>query len=318
MAARSAIRVAIPICPLDTAKLYDGHHELRVVAYAQERVRHQGSDAITFTTRNRNRHTSIGGYTPRQKIDLYRHLTFTITAEGTPREAAIIAQERVLARAPYTTNMTIQIHPMQVGAGPVSFQAVAVYPDNEPVRSAPLVVDIEAINQAPIIDFIHITTNTASESTVSFGASDPENDPLTRMWYCNLIAEKNLPRAVDPNAFAQRAFSNGHLVLAATNTPACAVYDVDQPASVKEIMATLQFATGGTIINRHHAGVVFNYLDDNNFMFWGLDGQRSAWVLMRKQDGVETAFSAAALRLICRRNTGCSPSRSGPRRSHFL
>jgi len=284
-----------PNLPIDTSKLYDGYHELRVVAYAQEQVRHQGTDTATFFTRNRNRRSFIGGYTDRQKVDLYHPLSFTITAEGTPREAAIIAQERVIARAPYTTNMTIQFHPMLVGAGPVSFQAVAVYPDNEPVRSAPLVLDIASINQPPVVEHINITTNDNNERILSFDGSDPENDPLTKLWYCDVIAEKGIPKTASPDTVSQLELSDRQLVFASTNSPVCAVYEADQTKHVKEMMVTLQFAAGGTIVNRHHAGLVFNYIDENNYMFWGLDGHRSAWVLMRKQDGVENrVFSRGA------------------------
>lgn len=284
-----------PNLQFDTTRLHDGHHELRVVAYANEQVRHQGSDMLLFSTRNRNRSATIGGYAPRQAVDLYRPLTFTINAEGEPKDAAIVVQERVIALMPYTSNMTMEIHPMLVGAGPVSFQAVAVYPDKMPVRSPPLVLDIQPLNRAPVIGDITVSTNSDQAQVVTFTASDEDYDPLTKVWYFDVLKETNTPRADHAERVQTLvAEPSGHLLFAATNPPVSAVVDIDEPSRVKEVLTV--FRLGGASVNdQHHAGLVFNHIDENNFMVWGLDGNRSAWVLKRKRDGIEeTIFSRGA------------------------
>ncbi len=272
---------------IDTAQLNDGYHELRVVAYAHETVRHQGSDILGFTTRNLNRWSTIGGYSPRQKVDLYHPLTFTINAAGNPAEAAIVAQERIIARAPYATNMTLEVHPMLVGAGPVSFQAVVVYPDKVPVRSTPLPLEIAPLNKAPVIADITVATNDAGEQSVQFSATDPENDPMTLFWYYDLLKEQPTPKVANQENILQLDSLPGQLALAVTNGPSCAVFDVDAPNRIKELSLAFQAPDGSEINHLHHGGVVFNYVDENNYMFWGLDGQLDAWTLIRKRDGSE-------------------------------
>jgi hypothetical protein len=272
---------------IDTAILHDGYHELRVVAYAQEPVRHQGSDIMSFSTRNLLRSTAISGYSPRQEADLYHPLKFGITAEGSPIEAAIVAQERVLARAPYTTNMTIELHPMMVGAGPVSFQAVTVYPDLKPVRSAPLVLEIKPLNKAPEIESITIATNDEDTAISSMLAHDAENDPLTTVWYYDVLLDESEPNASPKNHMLSLQRPPGMTVTSTTNGPVSATFKADQPNRLRELMTTFRFLEGGPISTGHKAGVVFNYIDDQNYFFWGVDGFLSAWTLVRVRDGNE-------------------------------
>lgn len=275
-----------PNLDIDTAILHDGHHELRVVAYAREGVRHQGSDTLTFTSRNMNRSSVIGGYSPNQKVDLYHPLKFEVSAEGEPIEAAIVAQERVLARAAYTTNLTIELHPMTVGAGPISFQAVAVYPDKKPVRSAPLLLDIVPLNQAPQINSFAYITNAEETITASLDGNDAESDPLTTIWYTDVLRDETTP-SVSPSTNLLSMDRTSGLALAATNGLVNATFTVDAPNRLRELMAKFRFTQGGAISTEHQAGIIFNYMDDQNYFFWGVNGHFSAWTLVRVRDGKE-------------------------------
>ncbi len=275
-----------PALSMDTTRLHDGHHELRVVAYANDTVRHQGMDILRFSTRNRGRWCTLGGYEPRQKVDLYRPLRFTVTAAGQPQEVALVVQERIVARAAWTNDMTIDVHPLAVGAGPVSFQAVVAYDGKEPVRSEPLLLEIAPLNRAPVIEATRVITNEQDQLVASSTVSDPDGDPVTKFWYLNLVKEGPAPAVADPNDIVALT-TDGMLTFAATNRLACAVYPVAQPSRLRELSTRFTIAGGHALNNHHHGGLVFNYLDENNYMYWGLDGQLSAWVLVRKRDGKE-------------------------------
>jgi hypothetical protein len=280
-----------PNLDIDTAILHDGYHEMRVVAYAQESVRHQGSDILTFTSRNLNRNVAIGGYTSRQKVDLYHPLKFEVSAEGNPIEAAIIAQERVLARAPYTTNMVIELHPMLVGAGPVKFQAVAVYADKKPVRSEPLLLEILPLNEAPVISSIGYSTNSENALVASMQTGDAEQDPVTTSWYADILRDDSEP-SVSPAANLLELQRASGLTLTATGGPVNVTFEFDQPNRLRELLARFEFGEHGEISTRHEAGIVFNYIDEQNYFFWGVNGHLSAWTLTRVRDGnKEVVFS---------------------------
>ena len=269
---------------MDSERLFDGYHELRAVAYASDTIRHQGFDTRNFITRNRNRGVELGGYTNRQAVDFYHPVTFEIKAEGAPREVAIIAQERVLAREPYTSNMTMSVKMMHVGPGPVRFQAVVVYPDNEAVRSMPLQLDIQSLNQPPEIHAFRVTTNENGQIAFGMSVSDPENDPIEGIWYNDLFRETKAP-AFTPAQNITSSILDGHsLSLAATSGVALAVYEIDQPHLIKEIKTRVR-ADATPAPHLHQAGVVFNYTDDQNYMFWGVSGYYSAWALIRVRDG---------------------------------
>lgn len=275
-----------PALSMDTTRLHDGFHELRVVAYANDQVRHQGMDILRFTTRNRGRWATLGGYEPRQKVDLYRPLRFTVTAPGQPQEAALVVQERIVARAAWTNDMTLEVHPLAVGAGPVSFQAVVVYDGKEPVRSEPLALEIAALNRAPIIESTRAVTNEQGQLVASSTVSDPDGDPVTKFWFVNLVKEGTVPAVANPEDILTLT-TDGLLTFAATNRLASAVYPIAQPSRLRELSARFTLAGGHAVNNHHHGGLVFNYLDENNYMFWGFDGQLCAWVLVRKRDGNE-------------------------------
>ena len=270
---------------IDTAKLFDGYHDLRVVAYANERVRHQGFDQKSLVSRNRQRGVTIGGYSERQPVDLYHPVVFQVKAEGSPREAAIVAQERILARAVYTNGMTLAIQPMQVGAGPVAFQAIALYPDNEPVRSPPLTLDIRALNKPPVIERIARVDDAEGTVTWSAERSDPEGDAVMALWYIDVMRIGAALEPVDEKNVAKRQQDGDRLTLAARQEAAIVLRELDQPNRIKEIAATLHLTDGEGLTIDHRAGIIFNYIDADNYMLWGINGYLSAWELQRMRDG---------------------------------
>jgi len=284
---------------IDTGRLYDGHHELRVVAYANDSIRHQGFNQKTFSTRNRLRGATLSGYEPNQQVDLYKEISFNITADGNPKEAAIIAQERVVARAPYSSNVTLRFSPSLVGSGPVSFQGVVVYDDNEPVRSAPLLLNIEPLNQPPVISSFIVQTNASQELVYGIAANDPDGDAVTTLWYADVLkGDSDGIIAPAKNAETYLA-TNGTVKLAARSKTVFATFDLEQPHLISEVSTTVRFSDHRPASPDHMAGVVFNYLNENNFMYWGFQGHLSAWILVRMKDGEE--------KIILSRGVGLDP-----------
>jgi len=269
---------------INSARLNDGYHELRAVAYASESIRHQGFDIKNFVTRNRERSVELGGFTNRQQVDLYHPLTFQIRAEGSPREAAVISQERVLIREPYTSNMTLSVRLDQIGAGPVRFQAVVVYPDNEAVRSNPLLLDIQLLNTAPVIQSITISTNSEQDIALNMDTADAENDPLLEFWYMDLLRGEKSPELKPEDQSVEWNRKDGTITLSATSTTVCATFEIDQPNRVRDVRARMSVQSPGST-DRFQGGIVFNYMDDNNYLFWGGNGYSSAWTLTRVRDG---------------------------------
>ncbi|HMP96674.1 MAG TPA: hypothetical protein PKA51_07115 [Kiritimatiellia bacterium] len=284
-----------PLLGFDTTRLYDGHHELRVIAYANESVRHQGFAIREFSVRNRGRDVTLGGYAQRQEVDLYRPLIFQITAEPEPQEVAIVAQERILTRGPYTNGVTLSVPAMLVGAGPVAFQAVAVYDGKEPVRSAPLHLNIQPLNQPPRLTGITITTNEPEVLTVTAAAEDPEGDTTELFWYADALAlTPTFEAAPLPSRGAIRREGNA-LILHASNDWFAALTEIDQPNRIKELRTTFRVLDDAAVDTPHQATLVFNYRDADNFMAFGMNGRQSSWMLVRFRDGVaDGIFSKGA------------------------
>lgn len=248
-----------PHMTIDTTRLSDGYHELRAIGYMHDAVRQQGFARKGFTVCNRDRSITLAGYQPKEQVDLFRPLTFTVSAKGRPDEVAIIAQERELVRLPYRPDMVIDVSPQRVGAGPVSFQSVAYYDGREGARSPPLLLHIAELNKPPVIG-MHAEAHENGTMILSMQASDPENDPVQSFWVLDVMRGEPC-------------------------TP-------DAPHRIKEIQMAFQFTGADTIHHAHQAGIAFNQVDDHNYFVWGADGRTSAWSLRQFRDGAEAVIFA--------------------------
>jgi len=282
---------------IDTARLYDGYHHLRVVAYAYGTVRHQGFDQTFMQTRNHARSSTITGYKSGQKADLYHELAFQVSAKGTPREIALIAQERIIARAPFTNNMTIGVHPLTVGAGPVTFQAVAVYDKGGPARSEPVTLHLEPLNSAPEITSINIITNNKEALVINMSTRDEDHDTPIISWYVDALKLDSVLEFSPDTNVENNSPGTGKLRVALQKGNSCATIEADTPTRIKELRTIIRFTEGTRITGEHNAGIVFNYLDPENFMYWGINGKRSAWVLSRFENGNGTTILSRGARI---------------------
>ena len=107
---------------LDTTKMADGHHELRVVAIESSPVESQGRQIIPVTVSNHDdgRALVVTADPPRVGLDG----TVRIGVKGTGIEGAVVfAMGRVLGRTA-TADATIEVPAAVLGSGPVTIRAV--------------------------------------------------------------------------------------------------------------------------------------------------------------------------------------------------
>ncbi len=128
---------------VDTTVLADGQHELRVVAYDDTALRHQGRIVTTF--RSVNHSVGVDLVVDATAGDLSTSFEFTATALGVPEEIQLLANGRVVAADVFNPETwTLLAH--HLGAGPVSVRAVAWYDDEIRAVSDPILMEIEFDN----------------------------------------------------------------------------------------------------------------------------------------------------------------------------
>ena len=276
-----------PDLVLDTTKLADGYHDLRLVAYGPGELRYQSFATLGFETLNRGRSVELTWKgTPPDKQDLRRFLPIRITATGSPLEFALISQERVIAKGISPTNEFFALDPRRIGPGPGSLQAVAIYNDKEAVRSKPLPVHIEDINSAPKIDDVTTLTDEGGRTVCAAKATDAEGDTVRVSW----LQGVDLSRAKTRGG-KLRVEAEGTCTLAAEGVRAMSLLD-DLPAKGIEEFGVIITAPA---YPEHAAGLVFDVKSEDDYAVFMLDGSTSCWLVGRVIDGVWTQIASRGL-----------------------
>jgi hypothetical protein len=109
---------------LDTETLPDGHHELRVVAVADNLIECQGRQAVSFTTKNHARTIVVHGKRTRT-IRWDKTMRFDVESPGAVGIAVYVNRE-VLARAA-GDKVRFVIKPSHIGLGPARLSIVGLY-----------------------------------------------------------------------------------------------------------------------------------------------------------------------------------------------
>jgi len=126
---------------LDTTRLSDGWHDLRVLAYDDSDVRSTGRWLGSLTVNNQGRSATI--VCSRQSGTYAHRFDFTMSAAGgNVAEYRVILNGRVLGA---TTNPQsfVRIFGATMGAGDITVQGEALFTDGSLVRSEPLTVLVE-------------------------------------------------------------------------------------------------------------------------------------------------------------------------------
>ncbi len=277
------------VLKLDTKPVTDGYHSLRAIAYdVGNPVRHQGVSDIDFMLCNRDRFVALNGPEPNSRVDAKRPFTLTMTATGTPERAAIVVQERLLMTAAFSNGMTFVINPQTIGPGPVDVQAIAVYPDREAVRSKPLRLNLGVVNEPPrIIDIKAREPDANGMILLRSLVEDPDGDEVSQTWHYAPVIDEEVAVAGSPDKAKQFAPDEDTLRMAAAVQSVSATFALEQPNRLRAIDVTCRWEESGLPFDRHQGGIVFNAMDENNYLYWGLDGRLSAWALKRVVDGRE-------------------------------
>lgn len=260
---RSAGGGASPDFELPAGKLSDGYHELQVAAYQQGPVRHQAAASCGFTLNRKGRAARLEGLAAGAKVDARRPFKVTIAAEGKPGRLAVACGARLVAAGPDAV-----VDPRQLGKGPVTLQAVAFYEDGDEVRGEPVPVDVEDLDQAPLIAGLSVETNAAGRRLAA-KVSDPDGDRVQLAWF-------------------QRVGQDEVVLGSYTGKYDLAVLDGAPLAAVSEICAEVSvphaFNTPVPLVDQM-AALVFDYRDDRHFAYFGLMGDSSAWAVGECRDG---------------------------------
>lgn len=108
---------------LDTAKLADGYHELRIVAIESSPIRSQGRRIVPITTANHHRTIEVTA-SPTETLDLRQTLVITAKAAGCS-QIAVLQGTRVVGRIAAEEGR-VEIDGATIGAGPVRLQVVGL------------------------------------------------------------------------------------------------------------------------------------------------------------------------------------------------
>ncbi len=274
----------------DTKSLADGYHELRAVAYAKGDVRHQSFATLGFETRNRDRHVtlSVEDMTG-DRQDLYHTIKLRFKASGNPKELAIILNERVAVKGIPPTNDVVELDPRAFGAGPVSLQAVALYEDQEAVRSRPVPLLIAEINRAPVVESVDAKKNDDAKLVWSATAKDPEGDPVSFEWL-EKLTERDLEGMTARGG--KLKWKNAGIELTSSAGSALALFGDGLGTNILELSATALAPFPYFAEAPHAAGLVFNATSETNFDYFMLSGDTMSWSIGRVEDGVPKASVA--------------------------
>ncbi len=134
---------------LDTTKITDGWHDLRVIAYDNTAVKSAGRWLGQLTVNNQGRSVSAS-ITPASG-DPTTPFAFAISASGAAAsEVRVVQNGRVLAAGPGSA-ASLTVHGLIVGGGPAQVQVEALFPGDRgaAVAAAPTTLDVATTGGTP-------------------------------------------------------------------------------------------------------------------------------------------------------------------------
>jgi hypothetical protein len=126
---------------LDTTRLDDGWHELRVLALDDTTARNTATWKGTLVVDNHGRTATLTTTLPTGDLAQLFALDFAASG-GTLSEVQLVQNDRVVASSPLSAG-TLGLHGQMLGAGTVRLQAEALFTDGRRARSAPLELSID-------------------------------------------------------------------------------------------------------------------------------------------------------------------------------
>ncbi len=267
---------------VDTTMLADGYHELRAMAWPDDPVRQNSPYAVTnFTADNRGRAVALSGIAPGERMPVWQSRGVRIETMGKAERTGLMQYGRVVAEGPASGAAT-RVELSALGPGTQSLQPYAQYADGETVVGAPVSFMVtEELRGAVVIQRL-------VEPDGSIVLEVPPGVEEVAWFESFELAPPGPTKTATGGALSggNAAVISGSFVFDPTNTFDTCVWDIPRSASIREIEVGMGVNPGGGAhIAEQTLGLVFNRRDANNFDFFGLCGDTSAWVLGRYRKG---------------------------------
>ena len=269
-----------PDVEVNTRHLADGYHELRVVAYLQGAVRHQVFATTGFVVNRKTREVRLKGLSADSEMDLFHPVKWQVSALGKPDKVGVMSGERVLAisTAGESGVADAVVDPRTLGPGRNTIQAFAEYADGDRVRGEPISLNVAILDQAPVIEQVEISTNTAGRLILIPRISDAEKDVVDAKWFQILTA-------LTAVAGRLQTTDAGIRLIPPADGFGIAVCSEAASANTDEMTAGVRFSRNEPSYKNQYAGLVFDFKDARNFSYFGLFGDGCAWALGMFRDG---------------------------------
>ena len=277
---RSLQGPSLPDIELNVKELADGYHELRAVAYQQGGIRHQAFATAGFIVDRKGRNVRLEGISRDTQIDVFHPISLQISAAGKPETVGVMcgSLEIASATAVQEGSLKLSIDPLELGPGPNKIQAFAKYADGDYVRGEPVLLKVDRLDKAPVIEGVDMSTNQEGQIILTPEIVDAENDPVEVHWLQALPSVQAVKGGLEMSKGAIRVVPStnglGIVVLPSAND------------HVQEISSRMHSVGCAPNFRGQYGGILFHFLDSKNFIFFGFRGDVSAWSLGVFRNGV--------------------------------
>ncbi|MEM7393330.1 MAG: hypothetical protein AAF492_13380, partial [Verrucomicrobiota bacterium] len=272
---------------IDTTRLSDGYHELLCVAEKGKPVVQQTTVVTRFKVNNHvpDRTVRIGNLADGRKFDFFHNIAVRVIASGEPESIHYLCQGRIMEHKVGANEHYFILQPEEVGRGPVRLQPAARYKDGKVVHGRPIHILIENRNQAP-----QVALSPVRNGVVTATVRDPENDLFHLEWGQSLFRSGKEARPHSSRAGKLDFQTSRYLFTPSSSAAWTFCLAKDPLKKVTTMAARVIVESKRTGLHTKKLGLVFNYDGPDDFMFFGLNGSRSAWNLVQVRNGRETVL----------------------------
>ena len=161
---------------LDTEKLSDGFHELRIVPVANTLVETRGQSIIPFMVENKNQSITLTASKTEYDLGDMIELTTTTTTTGRIAVRHHLREVGMIDGEAATTKISAE----SIGRGPVSLRAVVISDSGEEVASEPLLLKINGpiLKTRPVTEKKRVRSQSAIERAKAAAAENKRANEL--------------------------------------------------------------------------------------------------------------------------------------------
>jgi hypothetical protein len=276
-------RIPKPGVRWKASDLTPGFHQVRLVAYLKNTVRHQAFAEVSFRVESAERGIELVEPAPGSKLDARRGWSVRMAPLGEPLRIALYAQGREVAQIKGSAP-SLSVNPEWIGAGPVLLQPVAFYGDPAApveVRGTPVPVILENRNTPPDIRRI-ARVETDEGPALRPSVTDAEEDEVHIRWFEAFAAAAGdtveLPPAAVLSGGELKPDSNALIFRPGVSNRYDTCVFPDRIA--RELVADLYLDPGPSgAVAASFAGLIFGCKGTNDFGFFGVDGASSSWTM---------------------------------------